>query len=621
MPEALPLTPWGRRLCEVVEARASGGYRIVSLRDEEGPEPLPGQFYMLAAASHWAEVGGRPYLPRALSVADATSMSSSSSVANSPTKGELDGVRLDFLLEGVGPGTDRLCELAPGEQVWVNGPLGNCFSTPRELSPQAAGAILIGGGIGVAPLGLLRRRFAAGNIPIRVLLGFRDEAHSGGLDDLFACCEVGLASDDGHIGHRGYVTDLLTAMLEGDDAASAAVYACGPPPMLDAVATLCSDHDVACQLAMESPMACGYGACFGCAVPKPGGGYLRLCVDGPVVEPRREGGGVSPRSGVLFFAPRTCSDGRELRGEKPSKRGDTPALPPRPEASVDFCGLELRNPVINASGTFDAIAARRVYGDGLLRDFPFSAFVSKTITVEPRAGNEPQRIWETPAGMINSIGLPNKGLEGFLAEDLPQLAELPVPLIVSVMGTSHEEFSRLVEGVAARDEVAAVELNISCPNVHSGLIVGEQPAETVALLEALRPLTAKPLIVKLTPNVADPAAVAVAAEEGGADAVSLINTLKASAIDPLSGQPGVVAGHGGLSGPAVRPVALAQVRAVAAAVGLPIVGMGGIGSGADAFEFLAAGATLVAVGTESFRDPRAGNRIVSELRHAPIGNL
>jgi dihydroorotate dehydrogenase (NAD+) catalytic subunit len=269
--------------------------------------------------------------------------------------------------------------------------------------------------------------------------------------------------------------------------------------------------------------------------------------------------------------------------------------------------------VINASGTYDAIAARKVFGDELLADFPFSAFVSKTITPEPRAGNEPQRIWETPAGMINSIGLPNKGLEGFLESDLPQLAELPVPLIVSVMATNREEFSRMVQTVGERDEVAAIELNVSCPNVHSGLIVGENPSETEALLEALRPLTEKPLIVKLTPNVASPEAVAVAAEEGGADAVSLINTLKASAIDPGTGAPALAAGHGGLSGPAVKPIALQQVRAVRAAVELPIVGMGGISSGPDAAEFLAAGADLVAVGTESFRDPRAGSRIANEL--------
>ncbi len=279
----------------------------------------------------------------------------------------------------------------------------------------------------------------------------------------------------------------------------------------------------------------------------------------------------------------------------------------------EFCGIELAHPVVNASGTFDAIAAHRVYGDALLEDFPFSAFVSKTITPEPRAGNEPQRIWETPAGMINSIGLPNKGLDGFLSEDLPRLAELPVPLIVSVMATDREQFARLVGGLAEREEVTAIELNVSCPNVHSGLIVGEQPSETMALLAALRPLTEKPLIVKLTPNVAAPAEVALAAEEGGADAVSLINTLKASAIDSATGRPGIAAGHGGLSGPAVRPVAVAQVRAVAALTSLPIVGMGGVSSGADAKEFLAAGATLVAVGTENFRDPLAGGRVAAEL--------
>jgi dihydroorotate dehydrogenase (NAD+) catalytic subunit len=286
----------------------------------------------------------------------------------------------------------------------------------------------------------------------------------------------------------------------------------------------------------------------------------------------------------------------------------TPAAGP-----VDLCGIELAHPVINASGTYDAIAAHRVFGDALLEDFPFAAFVSKTITPEPRAGNPPRRIWETPSGMLNSIGLPNKGLEGFLATDLPRLAELPVPLIVSAMATGREEFARMIAALEEREEVAGIELNVSCPNVHSGLIVGENPAETLALLDVLRPLTTKPLLVKLTPNVADPAAVAIAAEEGGADGVSLINTVKGSALDPRTGEPALAAGHGGLSGPAVRPVAVAKLRAVRAAVGLPIVGMGGIARGADAQEFLQAGATAVAVGTENFSDPRAGSRVAAEL--------
>jgi dihydroorotate dehydrogenase (NAD+) catalytic subunit len=266
--------------------------------------------------------------------------------------------------------------------------------------------------------------------------------------------------------------------------------------------------------------------------------------------------------------------------------------------------MELAHPVINGSGTFDAIAARRAFGDTLLEEFPFSAFVSKTITPEARAGNPPPRLFETPSGLINSIGLPNKGLDGFLADDLPRLAELPVPLIVSVMGTSHDEFRRLVDGVAARDEVAALELNISCPNVKSGLVVGESPEETFSLLEALRPNCDKPLIVKLTPNV-PPAKLAEAAEGGGADAVSLINTLRAAAP--------VGAGSGGLSGPAVRAIALLQVREVAAAVSIPVVGMGGVASGAHAADLIRAGAKIVAVGTESFRDPAAGRRVAAEL--------
>ena len=148
------------------------------------------------------------------------------------------------------------------------------------------------------------------------------------------------------------------------------------------------------------------------------------------------------------------------------------------DLSIELCGVRLRGPVLNGSGTFDAIAALRVFGDALLEEFPFDAFVSKTITLAPRQGNPPPRLWETPAGMINSIGLPNKGLEGFLREDLPKLAELPVPLCVSVMGFSRDELAGLVKQVAVREEVALIELNFSCPNVETGLIMGADPDET-----------------------------------------------------------------------------------------------------------------------------------------------
>jgi dihydroorotate dehydrogenase (NAD+) catalytic subunit len=309
--------------------------------------------------------------------------------------------------------------------------------------------------------------------------------------------------------------------------------------------------------------------------------------------------------------------------------------------TVELCGMQLAHPIINGSGTFDAIAAGRVFGEHLGQQFPFAAYVSKTITLAPRAGNPPPRLWEAPAGLINSIGLPNKGLDGYLAEDLPQLAELgigasadqhehAVPLITNVMGASADEIARLLEACDARAEIAAIELNVSCPNVQTGLDIGADPRQLEQVVRAVRGRTRKPLIVKLTPNTADVAACALAAEHGGADAVSLINTLRAMALAPrtrggggadgrVDGRAGgdrkqwLGGGTGGLSGPAIRAVALAQVAAVAARVAIPVIGMGGVQSAAHARDLLDVGARIVAVGTESFRDPAAGSRIAHEL--------
>jgi dihydroorotate dehydrogenase (NAD+) catalytic subunit len=280
---------------------------------------------------------------------------------------------------------------------------------------------------------------------------------------------------------------------------------------------------------------------------------------------------------------------------------------------IEFCGIPLAHRIVNGSGTFDAIAARRVFGDALLERFPFAAFVSKTVTLEPRQGNPPPRLWELPGGLINSIGLPNRGLDGYLAHDLPQLAELPVPLIVNVMGSTREQVAQLVSAFAERDEVAALELNVSCPNVKTGLIMGADPGELAGLLDAVRPRTDKPLIVKLTPNCASPADVAAAAQDHGADAVSLINTLRGMALDPhRPGEPWLGGETGGVSGPAVRAIALAQVREVRRRVALPIIGTGGVQTGRHAVDLSTVGADLVGVGTESFRDPLAAARIAAE---------
>ncbi len=302
--------------------------------------------------------------------------------------------------------------------------------------------------------------------------------------------------------------------------------------------------------------------------------------------------------------------------------------------SVSFCGLELAHPIVNASGTFDLIAADAAFGESLRADFPFAAFVSKTITLEPRDGNPPPRLWESPAGLVNSIGLPNKGLAGYLEHDLPKLAALlsatstrpSPPLIVNVMGSTVAEIAQLLRACEERPEIAAVELNVSCPNVKTGLDIGADPEQLKSVVREVRPSLSKPLIVKLTPNTASVAACALAAEEGGANAVSLINTLRAMALTPAGraagneaqlATPWLGGTTGGLSGPAIRPVALAQIAAVTARVSIPVVGMGGVQSTRHARELLDMGATLVAVGTESFRDPSTGSRIARDLLAAP----
>lgn len=256
--------PLGRRALRVSAVAAVGAYVVLTAEDPDGHEPLPGQFYMLAAAERWGGGDGeRPVLPRAFSVLRAH--------AGAPQ-------RLDFMLEAVGPGTARLCELAAGDGLHVLGPLGLGFTAPAE----GRRALLCGGGVGTAPLAILQDALRAGGLEAPAVLGFRDAAHAAGAGLLDG---AQVATDDGSVGHHGLVTDLLTRELDRDP--HAAVYACGPPPMLEAVRALCAARSVPCQLALESGMACGYGACFGCVVPLRGGGNLRLCVDGPVLDGAR----------------------------------------------------------------------------------------------------------------------------------------------------------------------------------------------------------------------------------------------------------------------------------------------------------------------------------------------
>jgi dihydroorotate dehydrogenase (NAD+) catalytic subunit len=284
---------------------------------------------------------------------------------------------------------------------------------------------------------------------------------------------------------------------------------------------------------------------------------------------------------------------------------------PESPLATSFCGIELEHPLVNGSGTLDALAAGTL---GL------AAFVTKTVTLHPRAGNPPVRIGETPSGMVNSIGLANPGLEGFCDRHLPRLAELGVPLIVSVGGWSREEYAIAVRRIGAHSAVRAIELNVSCPNVETGCIsIGTDPAETRALLERCRGETDRPLLTKLSPSVADVAAIATAAAEGGSDGLVLINTVRGIAIDRATLRPLLGGGGGGLSGPAVKPAALHAIFHARAATGLPVVGMGGVSSAQDCIEFAAAGASVVGVGTALFRDPALAATIVADLPAALAG--
>lgn len=244
--------PFGRRICAVLSRQMLGAYVVLGIGDT-AVAPGPGQFYMLAAVEGWGGgEDGRPYLGRAVSALYARE----------------GGV--GFLLEDVGPGTHRLCALGVGEEVWLVGPLGRGFEAPLA----GCEALLVGGGVGIPPLALFQERWGG-----RALVGFRDEAHVAGAE-LLRGAEV--ATDDGSVGHHGFVTDLLERELGGADG-GICVYACGPPPMLETVRLLALEHDVSTRLALEAPMACGFGACFGCVVATHDG-YKRVCVDGPVFD-------------------------------------------------------------------------------------------------------------------------------------------------------------------------------------------------------------------------------------------------------------------------------------------------------------------------------------------------
>jgi len=282
----------------------------------------------------------------------------------------------------------------------------------------------------------------------------------------------------------------------------------------------------------------------------------------------------------------------------------------RPEMTVTIAGIRMQNPVMTASGTFGYAQEFEPY----LNLSRLGSIVVKTITLLPRAGARPARIVETPAGMLNAIGLQNVGLEAFIEEKLPYLRQLGPPVIVNIAGESIEDYYELAKRLSDQEGVRGIELNISCPNVADGLIFGCNPTLAHRLMARVRQATTLPLIPKLSPNVTDVVEIARALAEGGADALSLINTLIGMAIDVRNRRPKINNVTGGLSGPAIRPVAVRMVWEVARAVKLPLIGMGGIMTAEDALEFLIAGASAVAVGTANFTSPSSAELVIDGVK-------
>jgi len=285
-------------------------------------------------------------------------------------------------------------------------------------------------------------------------------------------------------------------------------------------------------------------------------------------------------------------------------------LDPTSRLAIELCGIRLQNPVLAASGTFG-------YGiefENVADLNSIGGIVVKGLSREPMAGNPAPRLWETPSGMINSIGLQNIGARAFVAEKLPALARFKTAIFANVFGYEPDDYAEVIRILEDAPGIAGYELNVSCPNTkHGGIFFSSDPSLLSELVALVRPLAKRPLIVKLSPNVTSIAAIAKTAEDSGADAVSLVNTFVSLAIDPYTRRPRLGGKLGGLSGPAIKPVAVRMVYEASQAVRIPVVGLGGISSGEDAAEFMIAGATAVQVGTANFWDPSAPCRIAREL--------
>ena len=504
--------------------------------------------------------------------------------------------QVTFLILLKGEGTQELCSLAAGDKVSIIGPLGNTFPRPSSIvSKDGAGVkvCVVGGGIGVAPVAGFAATLPENSYDFYA--GFKSGSY--GLEKLKANKLV-VTTDDGSCGVKGMIPQVLDAAAL-KNAGYQVVYSCGPEPLLAYVQEICGEAGIPCYLSMESAMACGMGACLGCTIATTEGNR-RCCADGPVFPGE-----------ILLFQKKAPAKKLVVEGKA------TPSADCQPDLSVNIAGVDFANPVIAASGTFG-------YGSEyqpILAVNRLGGICSKGLTLEGRPGNGGIRLKETAGGIINSIGLENPGIKHFVEHELAQMKKLAPVTIANLSGSTIESY---VEGakLLAQAAVPMIELNISCPNVKAGgmafgLECNAASAVTAAVREAAPNI---PLMVKLSPNAPDLIGVADAVRQAGADALSLINTVQAMSIDIYKGRPLFDNVRAGLSGPAVKPLALRMVfdlvqymNKLPESQRIPVVGLGGISCWQDAVEFIMAGASAIQVGTATFANPRCMTEIIDGL--------
>ena len=539
-----------------------GSVWSLSLKAEKSALPAAGQFFMLRSHS------SQKLLARPISVFSVQILPDNNSA------------KIEFLILKKGKGTRELCALKSGDRVELLGPCGNTFPRPIEGS----NICIVGGGVGIAPVAGF-----ASTLPDQTYDFYASfKSGSYGLQNIKAKT-LFITTDDGSQGISG----MISAALNASDLRArkyTAVYACGPAPMLRYIQGICRDANVQCYLSLEEKMACGMGVCLGCTVQTVEG-YKRCCKDGPVFAGQK----------IIFDDP-----------IPPQKRNAVGVI----DLSVNVGGLRLKNPVIASSGTFG-------FGTEYESVFDISSLggiSSKGLTLEPRQGNSGRRLWETPSGLMNSIGLQNPGIPHFIKEELPQMKELGTAVIANLSGSSIQSYcegARLLEN----SDVDAIELNISCPNVSTGGAALGMSCQTASdATKRIREIVTKPLIVKLTPQASDVVGVALACREAGADAISLCNSFQGVAIDIEKGEPVFDKVKAGFGGPAVRPIALRYVWEVVEAMNklpedqrIPVIGIGGIATWRDAVEFIMTGAAAVQVGTATFANPLAMKEIIEGI--------